>query len=370
MTISALLLTPLNAAHRASGAKMVSFAGWDMPIHYSKGILAEHHAVREGAGMFDVSHMGRISVDGEGATGFLDTMVTSAIAPLRVGRARYGLICNPAGGVLDDVVVMRHGENGYTVICNAASWDRVLAWLRRHATEQPRAVVVTPRRDETVMIAVQGPKALEAVNHLNGIDMTALRRFSFLDSTLLGGVPSLVSRTGYTGENGYELIVDRLHAEQVWTALIANGVEPCGLGARDTLRLEAGLLLYGQDMDQTTTPLEAGLERFVSLEKEFIGAPALRAQATAGLTRRLAGFVVEGRVSPRHGYPVGTPGVLQAAPAVVTSGGPSPTLGAGIGLAYLPPTVQTGDSIEVNARGNLVHGTVIDLPFYRRGANQ
>ncbi len=343
---------------------MVDFAGWAMPVQYPTGTLAEHRAVRERLGIFDVSHMGRIAVEGPEAGAFLDSLTTSDIGGLRVGRARYGLICSETGGILDDVVTLRLDEEEYTVVCNAASWDRVVPWFQDHAKVR---ATVTPQRDTTAMIAVQGPDAGTAVRSLCGTEVEGLRRFAVVRTGVPGDTGAMVSRTGYTGEDGYELIVESSVAPSIWDRLVGEmSATPCGLGARDTLRLEAGLLLYGQDMDTTTTPLEAGLRQFVDLDKDFVGCPALRAQDAAGLKQQLVGFVAEGRSSPRHGY-----AVVDSAEGdeigTVTSGGPSPTLGTGIGLAYLPLAfTEPGTSIAVDIRGRRVNADVVETPFYRR----
>ena len=366
--MSKLRRTPLYSRHRDAGARIVDFAGWEMPVQYPSGTLAEHKAVRENVGLFDVSHMGRIEVAGPRAGAVLDRLVTSDLLGLRVGRARYGLICSEDGGILDDVVTMRLDEDSYTVICNAASWDHVLAWIIDHVDEANGGVAVIPRRDETAMIAVQGPDAGDVMRSVWATAVDELRRFGVATARVNGSVSVTVSRTGYTGENGYELIVDASAAPGVWDRLTAGGAIPCGLGARDTLRLEAGFLLYGQDMDSMTTPLEAGLNRFVDLDADFIGAEALRRQAKQGLWRTLAGFVAEGRSAPRHGYEVRAR-ESQERIGTVTSGGPSPTLGVGIGLAYLPvEKSKPGTPIEVDIRGRMARAEVVQTPFYQRAS--
>jgi aminomethyltransferase len=347
---------------------MVDFAGWEMPVQYPSGTLAEHRTVRRASGLFDVSHMGRIEVVGPGSGKLVDRLVTSDVLGLKVGRARYGLICAEDGGILDDVVTMRLDDTVYTIVCNAASWDRVFAWIVDHATEEHETVTVTPRRDDTAMIAVQGPSAGSAMRSIcgEGAGIEALRRFGVMTTPIDGVGSAIISKTGYTGEDGYELIVDASVASSVWDRLLDNGSLPCGLGARDTLRLEAGFLLYGQDMDSGTTPLEAGLDRFVDLEKDFIGAGALRLQEGTGIERRLVGFVTEGRAAPRHGYEIRAKETVEVL-GVVTSGGPSPTLGLGIGLAYLPADrAKPGTSIQVDIRSKITKAEVVEIPFYRR----
>jgi aminomethyltransferase len=337
-----------------------------MPVQYPTGTLAEHRAVRDGVGVFDVSHMGRIGVDGSGAGRLLDLLITSDLMSLKIGRARYGLMCLEDGGILDDVVTLRLEAGSYMLVCNAASWNRVTRWIADHA-ETVADVTITPRRDETAMIAVQGPAAGEALRAGCGINVTALRRFGVSHERSEGDIRVELSRTGYTGEDGYELIVDAPAATAVWDSLVNDGgAVPCGLGARDTLRLEAGFSLYGQDIDTTTTPLEAGLDRFVDPTGDFIGSDALHRQSTEGVKRRLVGFVVEGRSAPRHGYEIRAPGTDDVI-GTVTSGGPSPTLGTGIGLGYLRVEhTAPGTGIEVDIRGRTARGEVVPAPFYQR----
>jgi aminomethyltransferase len=315
--------------------------------------------------------MGRIVVEGSGAGRLLDHLVTSDLMNLKIGRARYGLMCSEDGGILDDVVTLRLEAGSYTLVCNAASWDRITDWIANHA-QAVDEVTITPRRDETAMIAVQGPAAGEALRTGCGIEVSGLRRFAVSSERIQGEridgeIFVDVSRTGYTGEDGYELIVEAAAATAVWDSLVNDGgAVPCGLGARDTLRLEAGLSLYGQDIDTTTTPLEAGLDRFVDLTGDFIGSDALRRQSNEGVTRRLVGFVVEGRSAPRHGYEIRAPRTDDVI-GTVTSGGPSPTLGTGIGLGYLRiEHAAPGIDIEVDIRGRATRGKVVPVPFYQR----
>ena len=352
-----LLRTPLFDSHVALGARIVEFGGWDMPVQYSNGVLAEHAAVRQRVGMFDVSHMGRIRLTGENAADALDRVVTSNIGRLRPGRARYGLICNESGGILDDVVVVRLGDEEFLMVCNAASWDRITAWLAQHC----EGISINHERDETSMIAVQGPGAVDALQPLIDLELGDVGRFA-CRSTTVAGTSALISRTGYTGEDGFELIVSAGDAERVWRTLNEErDVAPCGLAARDVLRLEAGLMLYGQDMDDAVTPLEAGLDRFVALDKEFIGVERLREQAENGIEKRITGLTVEGRSAPRHGYTVRTDG---GGESVITSGAYSPSLDYSVALAYLPIEVsEPGNVVDVDIRNRTVQATTASLPF-------
>ncbi len=355
--------TVLYDEHQGLGARIVEFGGWEMPVQYADGALAEHAAVRGGAGVFDVSHMGRIRVRGDRAGEMLDTLITSNVVKLRVGRARYGLVCNDDGGILDDVVVFRYGESDYLVVCNAASWDGITTWMARQAEAggYGAAAMITHQRDDTAMLAVQGPWAIQALTPMIDHPVGDLGRFACA-KTRVAGVDALISRTGYTGEDGFELIVNAEEAVNVWRILINDhGVAPCGLAARDVLRIEAGLMLYGQDMDESVTPLEAGLERFVDLEKEFHGADALRAQARNGVSRRITGLAVPGRSAPRHGYLVRTPDDRES---TITSGTYSPELGSSIALAYLPAEFSTpGVELQVDIRGRTASATTVALPF-------
>lgn len=352
-----LLRTPLFDSHVALGARIVEFGGWEMPVQYSTGVLAEHAAVRQRVGMFDVSHMGRIRLTGENAADALDHVVTSNIGKLRPGRARYGLICNESGGILDDVVVLRLGDDEFLMVCNAASWDRITAWLAQHC----EGVAINHERDETSMIAVQGPGAVDALQPLVDLELGDVGRFA-CRSTMVAGASALISRTGYTGEDGFEVIVPAAEAERVWRTLNEErDVAPCGLAARDVLRLEAGLMLYGQDMDDTVTPLEAGLDRFVNLDKDFLGVEKLREQANDGIDKRITGLTVEGRSAPRHGYTVRLDGGRES---VITSGAYSPSLDYSVALAYLPIGVsEPGNEVDVDIRGRTVRATTAPLPF-------
>ncbi len=355
-----LLRTPLYDSHVALGARMVEFGGWEMPIQYASGVLAEHAAVRRQAGIFDVSHMGRIDVQGDGAGAFLDRLITSNVGKLRIGRGRYGLICDESGGILDDVVVFRRAESVYLVVCNASRWDRVTAWIGENAADR---VEITHRRDDTAMLAVQGPEAVAAVARRFHPSPLQLGRFAG-NGGRMAGVGAFISRTGYTGEDGCELIVAASDAQHVWDTLVdESGVTPCGLAARDVLRLEAGLMLYGQDMDETVTPPEAGLDRFVDLSKDFIGVETLRRQAENGIEKRITGLTVEGRSAPRHGYTVHTGDGRES---VITSGAYSPSLRHSIGLAYLPIDVsEPGNVVDVDIRGRTARATTVSLPFTR-----
>ncbi|MCH8195332.1 MAG: glycine cleavage system aminomethyltransferase GcvT [Chloroflexi bacterium] len=355
--------TALYETHVRAGARMVPFAGWEMPVQYA-GIVAEHGAVRSSWGVFDVSHMGRIDLSGPGAAVLLDSLLTVDIAGLRVGRARYGMLCLDDGGILDDVIVVRRDDRRYLLVCNAANRSAVGEWLARHVGGD-EGVAIEDRTRQTAMLAVQGPLAGTNLERSLGHPITDLKRFTGAEIDWQGD-PALVTRTGYTGEDGYEVIIAGDSAPALWDALIDQGAAPCGLGARDTLRLEAGLPLHGNDIDRSTNPLEAGLERFVRLEgASFVGRDALvRAQAQ-GLKRRLAGFrALERGPVPRSGHPI----VHQSKTVGrVTSGSYSPCLKTNIGMGYVPADLaRSGGSLTVSVRDAAVAVELVDLPFYRR----
>ncbi len=353
-----LARTPLHDLHRSLGARLVPFAGFEMPVQY-RSILDEHRAVRERAGLFDVSHMGQFDLQGPGAEASLETLLTCPVATLRVGQVRYGLICNEDGGVVDDVTVYRRADDAFFVCVNAANIAKDFAWIEGHC--RPETTLVD-RSTATALLALQGPAAADLLAPLCAADLGALRRFRFVD-TEVGGLVCLVSRTGYTGSDGFELYAAGGDAEALWQTLLdagtPHGLAPAGLGARDTLRLEAALPLYGHELDDDTTPFEAGLERFVKREQGgFLGATALERRPIA---KRLVGFVLDGPGVARAGYPLEAAGREIGA---VTSGAPSPTLGKSIGLGYVPPDFAARETrLQVRVRARLVDASVVSTPF-------
>ncbi len=362
---NALQRTPLHALHLASGAKMVDFGGWHMPLQYS-GILNEHRAVREAVGIFDVSHMGEIDFTGPGALAAVQRLITNDAARLSDGRALYTCVCYPDGGIVDDCIVYRRGPEDFRIVVNASNIAKDLRHFQDHAGD---LCSITDHSPDVGLIAVQGPKARATVAALAGEHLLQVPSFGFAAGDL-AGTPIVAARTGYTGEDGFELFVAAAAAPAVWTALQAAGASPIGLGARDTLRLEARLSLYGYDIDHTTTPLEAGLGWVVKLDKQsrgepFIGGEALLAQKAAGLTRTLVGFRIHDRNIARPGAEL-----IDEAGAVigkVTSGGPAPTIGGAIGLAYAPVALAAaGTQLRVQQRGRTFAVEVVKGPFYRR----
>jgi aminomethyltransferase len=352
--------TALYESHVAHGGRMVDFAGWEMPVQYT-GILDEHRAVRESVGAFDISHMGEFFVSGAGATAWLDSLLTNRVAKLAVGEAQYTLMLNERGGVIDDLIVYRLGDEEYLLIVNAAKIDEDAAWLTAHAAE---GVTFTNRSDEFSAIAVQGPIARGVFETVFGTalasDRNRVAKISF------GGAEGFVVTTGYTGEDGFEAVIPNSVAPALWDALVVAGAKPCGLGARDTLRLEMGYPLNGSDLSPDHTPLEAGLGFFVDLTKDdFIGKAALVAQKEAGLPTRLAAIAVTEKSPPiRPHYPVVVNG---EAVSETCSGALSPSLGHGIAMAYLPAALaKIGQAVEIEVRGKRYPGSVVRKPFLKR----
>ncbi len=363
---SGLRETALHAEHVALGGRMVPFAGYEMPVQYG-GILSEARAVRSAAGMFDVSHMGRFFVEGRDARALLDWAHTADIGEgMPVGRARYGLVCNEDGGIIDDALVYRLGAERYLIVANAANAGRVWGWLEGWRAERFREASLADRTGDVAMIALQGPDAVAMASRAAGFDAGAVRPFRVAEAEGLGE-GALVARTGYTGEDGVEFMPSTEAAVGLWRRLLEEGAVPCGLGARDTLRLEAGLLLHGSDMDEGVNPVEAGLERFVNLEGEFCGGEAVREAALRGTGRRLAGFRTEGRgPSPRaHAEILGAEG--EGVIGLVTSGGYSPSLDTNVGLGYVPLSyAAAGTALHIDVRGRRIPAWVVPLPFYSR----
>ena len=363
-----LARTPLSSWHAEHGGRLVDFAGWAMPVQYGS-IVAEHQATRRGVGVFDVSHMGRLSIVGPAAAAWVDGLVTRRVADLPQGLVRYALLCNEAGGVLDDVLVTRVADERVDVVVNASNRPKVLAWLADHRPES--GVTVEDRTEATAMIAVQGPAAADTLSRLSTGDLQALRYYRAGEGVVVGA-PCGVSRTGYTGEDGFELVCDAIAAERVWTGLVAAGATPCGLAARDTLRLEAGMPLYGHELSERLNPVHAGLGFAVELTdkagrpREFVGREAILLAKEDGALARRVGLLVEGKRPPREDYRV----LVDGRPCgVVTSGTASPTLGRPIAMAYVEPSLAAeGTRLAVDVSGVETPAVVTPLPFYRRAA--
>ena len=359
--------TPLHAEHQALGAKLVPFAGYEMPVQYPTGITAEHHAVRRAAGLFDVSHMGEFVVQGERALEFVQHVSSNDASKLEVGQAQYSTLLNDEGKLLDDLLVYRYPDH-WMLVVNGANREKDWAWVRRFA--ERFGVELEDRSDDVALLALQGPKAQEILARLTGAELDAIRYYRFAEGEV-DGVPATISRTGYTGEDGFELYLPADHAVAVWRRLLEAGREhgllPAGLGCRDSLRLEMGYALYGSDLDEETSPLEAGLGWVVKLDKgDFAGREALVAEKEAGVTRKLVGFRLRERGFPRHGYPVLADGATVGS---VTSGVLSPTLGEGIGMAYVPVALaKPGTEIGIEIRGASVPAEVVRPPFHTGGS--
>jgi aminomethyltransferase len=359
--------TPLNARHRASGGRMVEFAGWDMPVEYT-GISDEHLAVRTRAGLFDVSHMGEIEIAGTDALALVQHLTSNDASRLSVGQAQYSGLMTPTGTFVDDVLVYRLADAHYLLVVNAGNIMKDYEWIAAEGRKRGGDAAVVNASSRYALIALQGPEAQTVLQNLTAIDLSAIRYYWFAHGEV-AGVRVIVSRTGYTGEDGFEIFVPPAQAERVWTALVDAGrtvdLRACGLGARDTLRLEAAMRLYGNDMDDQTTALEAGLGWIVGWQKpEFLGASRLREQKANGLERKLVAFEMEGRAIARHGYPV----IDHDTPVgVVTSGTHTPFLKKAIGFAMVPAAMSAvGSPIEVEIRGRRERGRVVAEPFYKR----
>ncbi|MGQ9896107.1 MAG: glycine cleavage system aminomethyltransferase GcvT [Acidobacteriota bacterium] len=360
---SELHRSPLDAIHRSLGAKMVPFAGWTMPVEYA-GLVAEHLAVRTAAGIFDVSHMGEILIHGREALHFVQYVTCNDAARLVAGQAQYSALLNEHGGFVDDILVHRLAEDSFFLCVNAANTARDVAWLLEQATGFE--VEISNVSHEYAQLAVQGPRAVALVQDLTVEDITSLGYYRFRRDVVIAGITALVARTGYTGEDGVEIYCAPADAEPLWKALTeASALVPCGLGARNTLRLEARMALYGHEIDETTTPFEAGLGWICKLSKgDFLGRDALLRQQETGLSRKLAGFEVEDRVPVRDGYPLVADGREVGR---VTSGSPSPSLKKNIGLAYLPvDKTAVGTQVFAIVRGREVPCRIIPTPFYKR----
>lgn len=359
--------TPLYEVHVAQGAKMVPFSEWEMPLSYS-GVTDEHSTVRNAAGLFDVSHMGRFELYGEGAEAFLDHVTPSPLRKLSRGGALYSMLLNDAGGIIDDIYLYKRGVDRYLIIVNAANCAKDFKWLTKHLPEKgPRLEDVT---EATALIALQGPKSWEILQQIMPFSKTeiALRKFTEVELVPVRGAKVLIARTGYTGEKGYEMVIPAEQASAVWEALMqagaAFGIKPAGLGARDTLRLEMGYPLYGQEMDENTTPIEASLGMFLDFEKDFIGKERLIAQKEQGISRKLLGFELMSGGVPRAGHLIYSD---QKEVGRVTSGNYAPSLKKGIGMGYVDVQYSgLGSELLVDIRGKAVPVVVVKKPFYQK----
>jgi aminomethyltransferase len=359
--------TPIYEEHVRLGAKIIPFAGYMMPVNYPAGIVAEHNAVRKRAGLFDVCHMGELDIRGGDALGLVQQVVTNDVSTMTIGQCQYSVICQEDGTALDDCIVYRFPDH-YMIVVNASNQDRDREWIRKFA---PRfGTQVIDRGPETALLALQGPASQRILQPLVDLDLNGIGYYHFAEGKVIGH-DAIISRTGYTGEDGFELYIANDAAVVLWRRLLevgqAEGILPIGLGARDSLRLEVGYALYGNDLDEKHTPLEAGLGWVTKLDKgDFNGAAALRAQKESGIAQRLVGFEMKERGFPRHGYAVRWNGEPSG---VVTSGLLSPTLDRGVGLAYVPAAAaRPGTAIEIVIRDKAIPAEVVRPPFYKDGS--
>lgn len=356
--------TPLYPVYKDQ-ARLVPFAGWEMPVQFS-GIKAEHEAVRTQVGIFDVSHMGEVEISGPDAFALVQKLTTNDVSKLEIGRIQYTLMCQPDGGTVDDLLLYRTGEQSYLLVLNAGNIEKDVRWIEKHQTGN---VTVNNISEETALIAIQGPLAQQVLQKRTTVDLNEIKPFSFLKDVDIDGIPALVSRTGYTGEDGFELYFSAQSAPAMWKKLLEagqpEGIVPCGLGARDTLRFEARLPLYGQELSETISPLEAGLGFAVKLDKgDFIGREALAQQKASGVPRKLVGLQMIDRGIPRTHYPVY---IGEERIGEITTGTQSPTLKKNIGLALIKSDfAKIGQHVEVEIRGKRLKAEVIKTPFYRR----
>lgn len=364
--------TPLYEGHVALDAKLVDFAGWQVPIHYS-GVVDEYHAVRKAAGLFDVSHMGRIAVEGPGALAFLQRTTTNDVAKLAVWQSHYSMVCNPQGGIKDDIFIYRTKPREFLLCVNASNREKILTWLREHLVHR-QGCALHDRSFDLAQLALQGPASRVIMDKLGVLGLSSLKPRHCLEGMVFD-IPCFISRTGYTGELGYELYVQADNARRLWEGLLTQGrdvgLKPAGLGARDLLRLEMAYLLYGNDIMEETTPLEAGAEWVVDFRKsDFIGRSRLLQQQDLGPPRRLMAFELLHKAIPRHGFKIfsgGQPAEKEI--GEVTSGNLSPILQKGIGLGYVAPQfAEVGSRFMVDIRGKMVQAAVVKPPFYKRRA--
>ena len=365
-SVAELRKTPLHARHRASNARMVPYAGWDMPVEYS-GITAEHMAVRTRAGLFDVSHMGQIEVAGKNAAAAVDRLICSDASALQIGQAKYSGLLTPDGTFVDDVLVYRMAASHFMFVANASNVKKDYAWIAEQIKTVGDAAAVDSS-SRYALLALQGPAAREVLQPLTAVELIDMRPYWFANGEV-ANARATISRTGYSGEDGFEIFVPPNMADRVWQALLESGrsadVIPCGLGARDTLRLEAAMRLYGNDIDESTSVLEAGLDWTVSWDKkDFIGRDRLVEERDKGVARTLVGLEMIDRGIARHGYPV----VRDQRPVgVVTSGTQTPFLKKAIAMAYVPPALSSpGSEVDIDVRGRVSKARVVPLPFYRR----
>lgn len=370
MSSDTLKKTPLNVAHRELGGKMVDFGGWDMPVQYTAGVIGEHMATRTRAGLFDVSHMGEIWVEGEEAIRFVNRLTTNDVTKLVDGQAHYSALTNERGGVVDDLLVYRFHVDKLLLVVNAGTTEKDWEWITSQQTNDD-SISLTNASADYCQIAIQGPNAFGILQRLTETDLGEIKYYHFTTG-YVDGVEAIISRTGYTGEDGFEVYADAKYARHLWDKMLETGdygrdggILPCGLAARNTLRLEAGMSLYGHELSEEITPLEANLGWITKLQKgDFIGSDSLREKKEKGVTRRLVGFEMVDRGIARDGYDVY---ISDKRVGYVTSGSPAPFLRKNIGLAFLPVEfAKDGQEIKIDVRGKHLLAQVVPTPFYKR----
>jgi len=356
--------TPFYEFHKNAGAKIVPFAGYEMPVLYA-GIMEEHKAVRNTVGVFDVSHMGEFYAKGPNALSFLQSITINDVSKLTPGKAQYSAMCFDDGGIVDDLLIYMLAEQSYMIVVNASNIEKDWEWMKKHC---PSGVMFENKSDDTALLAIQGPKSLETMQKLTTANLSAIPYYHFVQGAV-AGIEMIISRTGYTGELGFEIYFSNAHAEKIWNAIFDAGKEfgivPIGLGARDTLRLEMGYCLYGNDIDQTTNPIEANLGWITKLNKgEFVAKSILEKTKADGPKRKLVGMMLNEKAVPRHGYALLVNGKNIG---VVTSGTFSPSLEKGIAMGYVDnPHTEVGSKIAIDVRGKMIDATVVALPFLKK----
>ena len=375
MDNKSLKRTSLFEEHCKLSGRMVDFGGWELPVQYS-GVMEEHRACREAAGLFDVSHMGEVHVEGAGAEAYLNFLVSNHVAKLNDLQAQYTVMCNRAGGIVDDLVIYRRARDRFLVVVNASNTDKDFSWMQEIATEfratnPSLPFTITNQSAEYTQIAIQGPKAAAILQSLTATPLSPIKTYWFAEGSVLGSIPAILARTGYTGEDGFEVYVPWAKGPEVWRALYEAGVpfglKPCGLGARDTLRLEMKYPLYGNELSDTTNPLEAGLGWVVKMDKgNFVGREQIEAAKSSGLKRTLVGLKVLDRGIPRQGYAVWSPDGSERI-GELTSGTQSPSTGLPVGIAYVANAfAKVGSLVSVEIRGQKLRAEIIPTPFYKR----
>ncbi len=350
--------------HKKAGAKLVPFGGFEMPVQYA-GIMEEHKTVRNTVGVFDVTHMGEFFARGSNALSFLQKITVNDVSKLSPGKAQYSAMCYEDGGIVDDLLVYMLAENSYMIVVNASNIDKDWEWMKKHC---PSDVTFENKSDETALLAIQGPKSLDTLQKLTAVDLASIAYYNFVQGSI-AGIDMIISRTGYTGELGFEIYFNVSHADKIWNAIFEAGKEfgiaPIGLGARDTLRLEMGYCLYGNDIDRTTNPLEANLGWITKLNKgDFIAKSVLEKTKSEGVKRKLVGILLNDKAVPRHGYPLMVNG---SHIGDVTSGTFSPTLEKGIAMGYVETVhAAAGSKISIDVRGKMVDASVVALPFLKK----